>query len=161
MRSIHIISLLSLLLFAACQKKDSTASITPVKADSVKAALLSTYPHIDTFYGAYHEYNGDMTPYNFSGYSTVLVHYISADSIIIDAQSIGIPHGNMDYPANIYVPTHTNATNSYTFSVRWYSDRLDSYTCTLSGDSLHCNIQQTTACAARDGAYYGYYSGFR
>lgn len=96
-----------------------------------------------------------MWPYDFNGHSTVLVHHISRDNIIIDAQSIGY------YVDSIYVPTHLNATNDYGFSVTWEHGKRDFYNCTLNGSVLQCDIQQTTGCPTETGEYDGTYTGYK
>ena len=143
------------LFIGSCQHK-GPLTVKPT-VDTNKSSI--SYPFTDTFYGAYTEYNADVAPYNFTGSSTVYLHHITLDSIIIDAQSIGLPHGNMDYPAIIWYPTHIVSSGNYSFSVQWYNDRWDSYNCTLGGDSLSCSITQTTASAANFGVYNGNYNG--
>lgn len=156
--------LLSIILFAsACQKSGSVTNVvTPLDSTKIDSPLqVAGYPFIDTFYGGYSETNPEIAPYNFSGYSTVLVHHISADSIVFDAQSLGLPHGNMLFSDIINIPEHVSAANSYAFSVQWYNDRWDKYTCSISHDTLQCTITQSTANAASYGIYNGSYTGLK
>jgi hypothetical protein len=154
-----------LLSFYACKKNElpaGPASHLPVTkppattVDPGKQLLATTsYPYTDTFYGPYSEYN-PLSPENLSGYSTVIVQHVNADSIIITADSIGGPR-----PDYIYVHTHTNPANSYTIKVQWFSDRCNFYTCTFANDTLHADIVQNTACSGNFGYFVGYYTGHK
>jgi hypothetical protein len=155
------ILLLFWLFFAACKKTGSIGAKSTVDSNKIDStAQVRTYPFTDTFYGEYNEHNDDISPYDFSGYSTVLIHHVNSDSIVIDAQSIGLPHGSMSFPCIIDISERVSISNIYTFYVQWYYDRSDRYICTINDDSLQCIISQTTAGAAY-GIYNGSYTGFK
>ena len=158
--------------YMACTKKENAAPLATqtatVKVDSVMpskavAAHTSAYPVTFSYTGNYIEYNYGGSPQDTTlrGTSTVSVVYETVDSFLIIAPSIGASHANMFYPANVYVGFKVNLANSYTFQVRWYDDRTDQYTCSFSGDTLKCIINQSTGCYGIDGEYDGTYTGIR
>ncbi len=126
--------------YSACKKKNNipVPTIDSEKADSVKQ--VPVYPYTDTFYGPYNVTSDAETPH--SGFSTVFVQYVSMDSLIIYAVSVGIPrYDTALFP--IYAPMHTNASNEYFF---YAADDVhlgpDSYQCKITNDTLYCDLSQ-------------------
>lgn len=164
--------LIASLCYTACTKKQTAVptvapanavtvdTVMPSKAEALRA---TAYPITINYSGNYIEYNYGGSPQDSTlrGTSDVSVVYETVDSFLIIAPSIGSPHSSPSYPANVYVGFKVNLANSYTFQVRWYDDRTDQYTCSFSGDTLKCIINQSTGCYGIDGEYDGTYTGIK
>ena len=130
-------------------------------ATALSQTQASKYPYTDTYVGQYNENNPDVTPQNYSGISTVYVVHVSADTLVISAQSIGIPHGTTNYPGTVNTVVAVKAGNTYKLYSQWFEDRTDMYTCTIANDTLHCDIVQSSACYGNMGEYDGTYNGYK